>query len=808
MLICKRKEVQGKFIPSGIRFPVKTKNNQAVSTMLAHYLTVAIRNLLKNKGQTIISALGVSMGIMSFTICSYIVRTQMTLNNKFPNYKQMASIEASSEKGGGWTVFSLEQIDKISKAGIPGMQAIAAGKVDGKDSYCTVETSDNKIQPYTMNILMANRAFLDIHSIELTEGNKNALFSQPGTIIISETTAKKIFGKQSPLNKTIQRDKSIYTIRGVMKDIPRPNKFARFIPIDIIYCTTEADQAFSGFHAYTLLEPGTSSKEINEYIEQSNYSFKGTDNYGYGTIHDFVPQITLLKDKSWSWDVWIPMGIGFLVLLAGLINFLIFSIGSFYNRTRELSLRKSIGAANRSLFGLLFTELALTLLLATGLSFCFSEIFPSMMATALKSLENEDFFIETSLLISHQLQYLAGILAGCAIIAAAAVFRLRKMPAMKGIRGGNTKGSKHRMRNIMLSVQFFIFLLFSGTAVIFHMQNSCLKKSVFPSFPIEEQERTFEIALTFPALAGIENEVANKLRATNLIEDMLVMGENSFNFNSESIQITPEKAFSANLLNASPNFTSFVHLPIIQGKKTDNPYNVLVNEVFSTFLNKEGNNGSILIGGISYIISGVMPTSTYYLNDNGKSNLVILPVGLPQYCYLKSKPGKEKAVKEHIEKVMRQWIPETLNLNIRQFNQMEPEGQLVLDFLQNISIIFASICLFITTLGIYSAITLDTRRRQKEVAIRKINGASFGTIILLFSKLYLIIFIVTSAFALPITWILADSLFKGFNARFNHSNPLFWIGLLLTVAAIVTATIAYRLYKISRLNPADVIKAE
>lgn len=176
--------------------------------------------------------------------------------------------------------------------------------------------------------------------------------------------------------------------------------------------------------------------------------------------------------------------------------------------------------------------------------------------------------------------------------------------------------------------------------------------------------------------------------------------------------------------------------------------------------------------------------------------------------YRTNTPGKEKATKEHIEKVMRQWIPETLNLNILQFNETEPEDRSILDFLLGISSLFASICLFINILGIYSAITLDTLQRQKEVAIRKINGASFGTIIRLFSKLYLIIFIITSAFALPMLWSLSDLLFSHFPIRFNYNNPFFWIALLLAVASIITATVGYRMYTVSRLNPADVIKAE
>ena len=101
--------------------------------------------------------------------------------------------------------------------------------------------------------------------------------------------------------------------------------------------------------------------------------------------------------------------------------------------------------------------------------------------------------------------------------------------------------------------------------------------------------------------------------------------------------------------------------------------------------------------------------------------------------------------------------------------------------------LLSAISVIITVLGIYSAITLDTVSRQKEVAIRKINGAGPKVIALLFGKLYIRLLVISPA------WL---------------NNPLMWLGIILLTATIVFVTVAYRIWLISRLNPAEVIKSE
>ena len=120
------------------------------------------------------------------------------------------------------------------------------------------------------------------------------------------------------------------------------------------------------------------------------------------------------------------------------------------------------------------------------------------------------------------------------------------------------------------------------------------------------------------------------------------------------------------------------------------------------------------------------------------------------------------------------------------------------------------ISLIITVLGIYSAITLDTHSRQKEVAVRKINGAGPQAIAFLFGKLYIRLLVIAAIPSLAIVYLFLHALIKS-EAIMSPgwlNNPLIWLEIILLTTTIVCVTVAYRIWLISRLNPATVIKTE
>ena len=218
-----------------------------------------------------------------------------------------------------------------------------------------------------------------------------------------------------------------------------------------------------------LLDKGVSSKEINQRLRQQIPAF-GKNNDHYLTARTFKEE--MYKPDNLSATFFIPL-IGLLILIAAMINFLKFCIQSFYNRTRELSLRKCLGSDAKGLFRLLFSEIAVLFILSALASLVLTEwivpVYYQYMAS--KETINENLFIHTPTLIQQEMEYLCFLFVLCALIVSLVIFRIKHITLTEGIKG--VKRQKHSIRNFMLGVQLFICFLFIAGAIglrnIYHL---------------------------------------------------------------------------------------------------------------------------------------------------------------------------------------------------------------------------------------------------------------------------------------------------------------------------------------------------
>ena len=152
-------------------------------------------------------------------------------------------------------------------------------------------------------------------------------------------------------------------------------------------------------------------------------------------------------------------------------------------------------------------------------------------------------------------------------------------------------------------------------------------------------------------------------------------------------------------------------------------------------------------------------------------------------------------------------LPENITYQTKTFLDNIHEVQAIEYNLKDIIFFFAIVSIIITLLGVYSSITLDTERRQKEVAIRKVNGANVPQIILLFARLYIILLLCSAVIAFPLVYA-ALMLWKQMYTVFFDCGFLFWFCIFLIVTFITAITILFRILRVARSNPAEVIKNE
>lgn len=355
-----------------------------------------------------------------------------------------------------------EVVQELMGNPIAGIGQIAYSYGYGRANMAISKDGQGEVA-YQCSFQKVTKDFPAIFGVQTPDGQTPAL--RPGEAWISQSAAEKIFGKENPIGKTLHfshadSDTSAVqysTISAIIRDLPDGAREKS----DLYFLETASIQPKRKYRdVVILLDKGVSSKEINQRLRQQVPAFgKNNDNY----LSALTFKEEMLKPDNLGATFFIPL-VGSLVLVAAMINFLKFCIQSFYNRTRELSLRKCLGSDTKGLFGLLFSEIAILFMLSALASLVLIEwvlpVFYQYMAS--KEVVNDDLFIHTPTLIRQEMEYLCLLFILCALIAASAVFRIRHITLTEGVKGA--KRQKHGVRNFMLGVQLFICFLFIGGA--------------------------------------------------------------------------------------------------------------------------------------------------------------------------------------------------------------------------------------------------------------------------------------------------------------------------------------------------------
>lgn len=785
--------------------------------MLKHYLKIAIRQIGKNKVQYLLSIIGIAIGLLCFSMTSYYIRR---FNNQFsawPNSGRMANVYVKSTKNGyehpyvpGKVVQELmgNPITGINKA------TYSYGYERANITICKENQEEIPFQCSFQNI---TEDFPAIFGVQTTKGQTPAL--KPGEVWISESSAKKIFGKENPVGKTLyfsraDNDTSAIkysTISAVIKDLPDGAREKS----DLYFLETASIQPEREYRdLVVLLDKAVLSKEINQRLRRQIPAF-GKNNDCYLTVRTFKEE--MYKPDNLSATFFVPL-IGSLILIAAMINFLKFCIQSFYNRTRELSLRKCLGSDSKGLFGLLFSEIAILFILSALASLALIEwvipVYYQYMAS--KELINENMFIHTPTLICQEMEYLSFLLILCALIAAWAVFRIKYITLTEGVKG--VKRQRHAVRNFMLGVQLFICFLFIGGAIGLGNIHLLTEDKRNNTLTDEECARIWKMELWEPQVQGHEEEIVSRIRTLAGVEDILLETPGKYLDYKNKLG---EEVHGLQYL-ASKNYPNFMKLPV-EGRMPQASNEIAVSRSLIWELEKDGekNPTSVQLGDQTYQITGIyeqLPFEPVYTKEQtAKVNqyLRFSFITVPEKAnystaYIKCVAGQEQNIRKEILRIVHSRLPASIPflLTTKQEERFRLNGES--ELISNLFTLLSVISVIITVLGIYSAITLDTVSRQKEVAIRKINGAGPKVIALLFGKLYIRLLLISAVPSLAIVYTFLRILTKEKITIAPEwlNNPFMWLGIIFLTASIVFVTVAYRIWLISRLNPAETIKTE
>ena len=422
---------------------------------------------------------------------------------------------------------------------------------------------------------------------------------------------------------------------------------------------------------------------------------------------------------------------------------------------------------------------------------------------------------DASLLMVQSLEYLAGLLGVCAWVCGIVVWKVRRMQVHAGVTGGVHRGGKRRLRNLLLGVQLFICWVFISLAAALYLQSDKTGRTLFGTLSLEEKEQILSIPMDFSFMNAVQKQdLIHQFKNLSGVEEVLPADINYLGGVSGTGMYTEKdnkgSYVDVNVMRITSGFFRFMHIPMRSGHTPRESSDLVIDEALSHRL------GTDIMGkplynfdGDAYTVKGVCQTfvSSVYYDSEG---FIFLLSGFDDYCghcYIKCKEGQAETVFQEVRKILKKTLPESVEVKVSTFMDDIRESQALEFKLRGIVLFFSVVVLVISLLGVYSAVTIDTEYRRKEMAIRKINGAGMRQIVWLFARLYVTLLTVTAVLGFALVEFLLRQFSTLYTVFFQH-GVAFYFCLFLSVSLFVALTVAFRIWQVSRVNPAEEIKRE
>ena len=694
-----------------------------------------------------------------------------------------------------------------------------------KKEYNAIQENGEAL-PYRLTRMETDSLYFKVFTPTVLTGNWEQVTHNRNSIVLTEHTAKKMYheihqaiGKQIILpNKQFTNGSVTYTVQAVIKDLPENTSMNFMRTVDLLKVNDDGGYEalptpdITGYTTYALLNKNYSAKQLNEAFQQAEYTFQifggnmpicakplGED-FNNALIANMMAIVTAL--------------VGFLVLLAATLNFFHFQTGSFLNRGREFSIRKILGNNTSGLFWMQFIQITIVILAATLISGCLIELTSPFLGISLFrfsiQMTKED-------LLPHLFQYMGGLLLLTAMVAFGISLYIRRATMRVSLHGlGNVNGKK-RLRNMLLGVQFFICWLFVAMATGLYLQAEKTSSAMFSTLTKQEKEDILTVPLEYRFMNTENRRVLfNNIRQHAGIKDIMFADCQLISTRMTSMHdsINAERSRDVRIMGITPNFAKFLNINL-EGKPQQHKGEIWIGRNFASDMKENAIGKTIYDYAMNpYTVCGVIDNITNYMyaDGYGKSNysnvyFLIDETEEGYYGYVKCYPGKSEEVKGWIEQKMREIFPSSVEVKTSTLQKDIEEYQALENNLKGIILCFSIVCLIITLLGVYSAITLDTEYRRKEVAIRKINGAGMKDIVVLFARLYTLMLVITALLAFPVVLWLEQKFGQMYTVSIDMGFG-FFACVFLCIALVVCLTVGFRIYRTSRINPAEIIKKE
>ena len=787
--------------------------------MIKHCLKIAIRNLVKYKVQSAVSILGLAVGFVCFSLSLYWIHYEMTYDHFRQNADRIYMVRTNDEYTEGKistrVPYSLAAYlaQHFPDIAVAAPFHLISERISVNDKYQDAVFSS------------ADSAWMNLMDIRIIKGNRNFMLPKDNAeIAITEEAAKKWFRTEDPIGKEV---KMLRRTKKICAIVQAENRHTNF-PFDFIG-NPELGKTW-WYITWSILIKVKPDTDIEELESKINANLPAELKQVTLTRKTGIERIILTplsklhyakdfrddKEAGITFQYIIYFSIaGILIITCALINYLTLFINRMRVRQREMALRMIHGANIRSLVSLLTVEFLLLLACAVTTGFLLIEIcFPSFIELTGIDTAKSSLYGEAFLFIG-----LISLIILTAIIGLLYILYHRSLHLSLRYNTGRSTGTQLRRGSIVL--QLFVCLSFIGCTVLINQQLDYLRHR---DLGLKIKNRG-----SFSVMGDMDyTPLIRKIKELPMITEVMqpdyypivsqLTAIGQFD-NWEGLDIPIDTPVQVKLFLGKEDFFRFYDITLLAGEWLDDlsTYeDIIINESLARRMGwspQEAIGKHIIQSYITYTIVGVVKDCHYgapTLPIPHTGFLVGEQMGLMQRSagiLFKYKEGTWNECRKALEHLYQtECSPENiLRLNSEEevYNNYLRSEEMLTRLLS-----FASlVCILTAMFGIYSLVTLTCEQRRKEIAIRKVNGATVWSILFLFFREYLIMLCIAALFAFPITYVIIKQWILNYVRQVSIS-PLPFILILIGLALTVIAGISWRVWKAANENPAEVIKNE
>lgn len=797
--------------------------------MLQHYIKTTIREFSKYKTQSIISIVGLAIGFTACVLGSYWLWWETHFDNFHPEAGRLYCLTTEGlVKRANSTNADLNQIHINDRVGVFKLLPEIEAACSFSPASYTLKRENESI---TIHGIESDATFFNLFHADFIAGTYKGLVPDGTSIILNETTARKLFGTTDCIGKEVVLDDHVRpTVAGVIRDYPDNTDLI----FQFLQFQTARPNQVQRLTTYVRLHPEANISAVRaklaKYKSQATNRQNKLQNW---TIHILsAAEVHLnchpeLTDRIRNIHILALAGV--MAFLSALINLLVLFIGQQQRKQQKNRTYFCLGASFKSMLLKGFTELGIPMILAFLVAICLIEIiFPYYESYT--AWNRYGIYENVSRRLSRS--SLFGSTASIAISSIVLFFLACYYPIRSLLAQKIQKPVL--FKHGLIVVQIFISSLFFVTSlVLFKQLYYILSKDKGIQY-----EQIIQVDLGYDTafqtdLRVLKPEIANHPYVESVTYtcgympvfteqgDWYGSFETHFPFNPEDSETDATR--TDRVVVVDKDFFSCFGIQLQAGEypTEKNSSGILVNETAyrqlgyndlfsrSVYNPEEKQKTSFHVCGMvnDYLYAPmqypILPLF-FAFEDNPLAN------NTPAYLYyVRYISGHKKEVLDHLRKVTlhiqndninRDKVLTELSTVVDTFNRPEK-------VIFTIFSILALLCILISTFGIYSLVSLSAEQRRKEIAIRKVNGATLFHILQLFFREYLLLVTLGNAFALPVGYLLMK---RWLETYANHTDLSAWLFVLVffITSCIVVLSIFRQVQNASRTNPAEVVKSE